>query len=149
MDYRIEFAVPPSPQLWRLFLTTGWNDEYAISSEAYEKACRDSWFAVSAYDGEWLVGFGRVLSDGLLHAMIYDLITDPRYQGRGIGTKVLDALVSRCRAEGIRDVQLFCAEGKRRFYEQRGFHSRPDQAPGMELGVTSSGRDAARSPVQS
>lgn len=44
---------------------------------------------MAAYDGSRLVGFGRVVSDRVLHAMIYDMIVLPGYQGKGIGTMVL------------------------------------------------------------
>ena len=118
--------------LWTLFNTTGWNREYQISATDLASAvCRSS-FIVAAYDGDRFIGFGRVLTDGVLHAMIYDLITDPAYQGRGVGSEVLKRLVKKCRQSGIRDVQLFCAAGKRGFYERRGFVARKEDAPGME-----------------
>jgi len=42
------------------------------------------------------VGFGRIVTDGILHAMVYDLITDPEYQGSGVGSEVLRMLVAKC-----------------------------------------------------
>ncbi len=117
---------------WTLFESTGWNKEYRISKEELATVVENSRFLVAAYEGERLVGFGRVVTDGLLHAMVYDLITDPGYQGRGVGAEVLRQLVEQCRKAGIRDIQLFCANGKRRFYEKRGFVARPDEGPGME-----------------
>ncbi len=88
---------------------------------------------VSAYDEEKLVGFGRVVTDFVLHAMIFDMIILPAYQGQGIGTMVLEKLVKRCKDHGIRDIQLFCAKGKRGFYEKNGFEVRAEDAPGMQL----------------
>ena len=75
------------------------------------------------------MGYGRILSDGVMHAMIYDRIVAPDYRGRGIGASILDRLVQECRDAGIYDVRLFCARGKREFYEKRGFVSRADDAP--------------------
>ena len=43
--------------------------------------------------------------------------------------------MAECRRHGIVDVQLFCADGARPFYERLGFVTRPDDAPGMELMV--------------
>ncbi len=119
-------------QFWELFATTGWNAEYRLSSDELLRAIAESWKVVSAYDGDRLVGFGRVLSDGILHAMIYDLIVDPRHQRKGIGAGILQILVASCRDAHIRDIQLFCAEGKRAFYERQGFRGRHEGAPGME-----------------
>ena len=103
----------PSPEVYLdLFETTGWNDEYHVSAEELRRANATSQFMVSAYDGERLVGYGRLLSDGVLHAMIYDLIVLPEYQGRGIGGTILGRLVKCCLEAGVRDIQLFSARGK-------------------------------------
>jgi ribosomal protein S18 acetylase RimI-like enzyme len=126
-------STPPPPQDFSvLFSTTGWNEEYHLTTEELMSAISKSWRTVAVYDDERLVGFGRIVSDGILHAMIYDLIVHPEYQGRGIGDEMLKRLVASCRAAGIRDIQLFCARGKREFYEKRGFRARADDAPGMD-----------------
>jgi len=130
IDFR---AVTPSKeQFWDLFQTTGWNDTYHLSPQELFRAVSTNWFAVSAFDGDELVGFGRVVSDGILHAMIYEMIVLPEYQGQGIGAQILRQLVQRCLEANIRDIQLFCARGKRGFYENYGFVARPDDAPGMQ-----------------
>jgi GNAT superfamily N-acetyltransferase len=64
--------------------------------------------------------------------MIYELIVLPEYQGQGIGGKILEKLVRKCREDGVRDIQLFCVRGKRDFYEKRGFTVRFNDAPGMQ-----------------
>ncbi len=128
--YRVE--VPAIEQYWDLFLTTGWNIEYHLVPKDLAQALQHSWYMVCAYDGDRLVGFGRVVSDTRLHAMIYDLIVAPGHQEQGIGSEILEQLVRRCRQEQICDIQLFCARGKRTFYEKRGFVARPDNAPGMQ-----------------
>jgi GNAT superfamily N-acetyltransferase len=125
-------SLPEPESFFGLYETTGWNEEYGLDQDALSRGLAASWAAVSAYDGDRLVGFGRVLSDGVLHALIVEMIVEPAYQGRGIGRHVLEQLLDRCRAHGIRDIQLFCARGKAGFYERFGFVSRPDDAPGME-----------------
>jgi len=130
IDFR---AVTPSKeQFWDLFQKTGWNDTYHLSPQELFQAISTNWFAVSAFDGDELVGFGRVVSDGILHAMIYEMIVLPECQGQGIGAQILHQLVQRCLEANIRDIQLFCARGKRGFYEKFGFVERPDDAPGMQ-----------------
>ena len=130
----IEFRpeIPASHEFWELYQTTGWNEKYRLSPDELMQALRSSWYELSAYDGERLIGFGRLVSDGVLHAMIYELIVLPEYQGWGIGGELLGKLVERCHEAGVRDIQLFCARGKRAFYEKRGFVARPDDAPGMQ-----------------
>ena len=125
--------LPDKQEYFSLFNTTGWNKNYKVSPEDLERANQNSWLVVSAYDGNKLVGFGRVVTDFVLHAMIFDMIVLPDYQGRRIGTMILARLVSRCVEQGIKDIQLFCAKGKKVFYEKNGFEARADDAPGMQL----------------
>lgn len=133
MTIRIETR-PPDPRAYHeLFETTGWNAEYGATPEELDLANRSSWYVVAAYDAERLVAFGRLVSDGVLHAMVYDMIVRPDYQRTGLGSRVLSMLLARCREARIRDVQLFCARGKAAFYLRHGFEARPEDAPGMQL----------------
>jgi GNAT superfamily N-acetyltransferase len=133
MTIRLSEQLPDKHEYFDLFITTGWNQQYQASPEEVEQANRNSWLTVSAYDEEKLVGFGRVVTDFVLHAMIFDMIVLPGYQGQGIGTMILEKLVKKCKDHGIRDIQLFCAKGKRGFYEKNGFEIRAEDAPGMQL----------------
>jgi GNAT superfamily N-acetyltransferase len=132
MMTQFESRIPDMDDFWRLFATTGWNDEYGLSPAELHVAVSRCWFAVSAWQADRLVGFGRVVSDGVLHAMIYELIVVPDCQGQGIGAEILAQLVARCHEAGVRDIQLFSARGKCGFYERRKFRARPHDAPGME-----------------
>jgi len=130
IEYRTQ--LPNISQFFALFDTTGWNREYQASADELACMLANSQFVVSAYDGNHLVGFGRIVTDGILHAMIYDMIVHPGYRGLGIGTRILQLLVQWCRNSHIRDIQLFCASGKRPFYEKAGFVARLEDAPGMQ-----------------
>ena len=132
-EVTFSFDAPRPKEFFALFESTGWNEEYKLSAPELHKAIQSSWFVVSAYQDARLVGFGRVVSDGVLHAMIYDVIVDPKYQRQGIGAEVMSKLLARCKQAGIKDVQLFCAKGKAGFYRKLGFADRPADAPGMEL----------------
>ena len=125
--------IPSSDQFWDLFQTTGWNQNYRLSAAELSRALQGSWYLICAYEQDRLVGFGRLVSDGVLHAMVYELIVAPDYQDQGIGSQILGRLIARCREHHIRDIQLFCARGKRAFYERRGFVARPEDAPGMQF----------------
>ena len=124
---------PDHNAYFALFETTGWNAKYRATASDLATAIDNSWYTLSAYDEEQLVGFGRVLCDGVMHAMIFDLIVHPTHQRRGIGSEILKRLVAVCREKDITDVQLFVAKGMVPFYEEHGFTLRPNDAPGMEL----------------
>ncbi len=133
MEIEYRTHLPDREKFFALFETTGWTVEYEATADELARMLANSQLIVTAYDEESLVGFGRVVTDGVLHAMIYDMIVCPDYQGHGIGTNILRRLVEWCRAVHIRDIQLFCARGKREFYEKNGFVARLDDAPGMQL----------------
>lgn len=79
------------------------------------------------------VGFGRIITEDSLHVMVYELVTDPEYQGREGGSAVLERLVQKRREAGVRDGQLSCAKEKRRFYERHSFVAPPEEGPGMDV----------------
>lgn len=134
MDHIIYKSEPPDPQQYAgLFSTTGWNDTYKVNVHELARALQGSWYIVAAYDQGQLVGIGRVVSDGVLYAMLYDIIVAPSHQSFGIGSAILERLIERCRMAGIRSIQLFSAKGKAPFYRKRGFVERPADAPGMKL----------------
>ncbi len=132
---KIEYRVgkPDVSEFFLLFETTGWNEEYNVDINDLNRVLDNSWYIVSAYYNGTMVGTGRMITDGLLHAMIFDMIVAPDYQGKGVGAEILKILVDKCKKQKIRDIQLFCAKGKSGFYKKHGFSERPGDAPGMEL----------------
>jgi len=79
-----------------------------------------------------LVGYGRVISDGIIYATIYDVIVKNEYKNQGIGKEILTRLISRCKERRIRSINLFAATGSQKLYERLGFVVRPADAPGMK-----------------
>lgn len=126
-------SIPEQQAFYELFTTTNWNDSYQMDSEELSQALQNSWYMISAYENEKLVGFGRIICDGVVHALILDLIVHPEFQNLGIGSQILEMLVEKCRQHQIRDTQLFSVKGKAEFYRKNGFKERPDGAPGMEI----------------
>ncbi len=126
-------AKPEKTNFVRLFESTGWNESYKLTPEELNTAVQNSWYCVSVYDCDNLIGFGRVICDGIEHALILDVIVLPEYQGKGIGREIMQRILSYCREHRIRDIQLFTSKGKQEFYEKLGFGYRPDDAPGMEI----------------
>ncbi len=127
---------PAATDYHQLFETTDWNLQYRASREELYQAISNSWYVMSAYHKHQLVGFGRVVSDGILYALICDLIVKPEYQGKGIGSALLNKLIDRCRLQHLRVLWLFSAKGESAFYKKFGFFERPVDAPGMQMLMT-------------
>ena len=125
--------LPKQEVYFQLFEATGWNKDYKLTSEELYQSIQKSSYCISAYNNEKLVGFGRMLSDGIAHAVIFDVIILPEFQRSGIGSKIMEKLLEECRGNKIRDIQLFCADGNIEFYKKFGFKARPENCPGMEI----------------
>jgi N-acetylglutamate synthase-like GNAT family acetyltransferase len=78
--------------------------------------------AISVWDGDRLVGFGRVLTDYVYRASIWDVIVDRDYQGQDIGTEIVQRILHH---PTLKQVELFwlCTRDKQTFYEKLGFSS--------------------------
>ena len=86
--------------------------------DVHRKAFEASHTTVFVYHGDRLIGFGRAISDGAYQAAIYDCAVLPEFQGRGIGKKIMNEIlssVSHC------NVILYAAPGKEGFYQSLGF----------------------------
>lgn len=133
MKINLSTKFPKRKEYFELFETTGWNKAYQLSPEELYKSIQNTSYCISAYSNKKFVGFGRMLSDRIVHAVIFDVIVLPEIQGNGIGSKIMEKLLEKCRKDKIHDIQLFCADGKIEFYEKFGFKARPEDGPGMEI----------------
>lgn len=78
--------------------------------------------ALCAWDGDHLVGFGRVLTDFVFRATIWDVIVDEAYQKQGIGAEIVQRILHHPR---LKKVELFWLCTRRPgFYEKLGFSSK-------------------------
>jgi GNAT superfamily N-acetyltransferase len=78
---------------------------------------------LSAWDGSKLVGLGRVLTDYIYRASIWDVIVDKDYQGQDIGTQIMQRILQH---PDLKRVELFwlCTRDKQTFYEKLGFSAK-------------------------
>ena len=113
--------------------TAEWRGNGLYTDEQLYSAICNSWYAVSIYHDRRLIGFGRIISDGIYQTLICDVMVHPEYQNQGIGTEIMNALLNKCEKEGVKWIQLLSAKGKQGFYEKFGFATREDEAPGMTL----------------
>ena len=93
---------------------------------------------ISAWDGSRLVGFGRVLTDYVFRASIWDVIVDRAYQGQKIGTEIVRRILDH---PTVQQVELFWLCTRRPgFYERLGFSAK--EQTGMVWSRKDSGSQA-------
>jgi GNAT superfamily N-acetyltransferase len=115
----------PLDQLHHLFIAVGWSDDEPMPeniAKGFMRPWLNSTLVVSAWDGERLVGAVRVLSDTIFRSVVYDLLVDLAYHGKGIGTE----LVRRCVAQYPDSEWLVETKDAAGFYRKIGFQNKAD-----------------------
>jgi GNAT superfamily N-acetyltransferase len=139
----------PTPEEYLgLVRAVGWANNDQADGDQTDRAARalaGARFGVVAVDGGRAIGSGMVIGDGATLAYLKDIMVRPEWQGRGIGTRIVDALLAvlrRSEHDGTL-VTLFTGQHLADFYEQFGF-SGPEKLYGMSLTIERpAGREAA------
>ena len=90
-----------------------------------------------ARDDDKAVGMARLLWDGGYIAYLSDVVVDPEYQGRGVGSRLVEACIDGLKNDmkpGYRvKMTLSSTRGKESFYERFGFRIRPNEDVGAGM----------------
>lgn len=68
-----------------------------------------------------LIGFGRVISDTIYRAFIFDIIAKENYRNNGIGTIVINSILEHPHVRDVERVELYCPDRLVPYYERFGF----------------------------
>ena len=114
----------------------GWGTR---DNKIVEEALNNTLYSVSIYDDDNIIGYGRIIGDKTIFLYIQDIMVIPEYQGKKIGTKIMEALLDKIKEykavnPNIR-TYLGASKGKEQFYERFGFKTRSnaDLGEGMIL----------------
>lgn len=114
--------VPNSTDLYNLYECERWNDFLHLSKEQLYEAMKNSWYILSVYHEDRLIGTGRVVSDGIIVGYISGLIVHPDYRNRGIASDILQKLIEKCKQSYLA-IQLLATGDSITFYQQLDFES--------------------------
>lgn len=109
-----------TPAVKRLYECCGWTN-YTDDPHMLENAFKHSLCVLGAYDGETLIGIARAVGDEVSILYIQDILIDPAYRRRGIGSNLLMALVQRYPKVYQTVLMTDDTEETRAFYEINGF----------------------------
>ncbi len=117
-------------EIVELYRSVEWAN-YVNNPVMLENAYKNSLFALGVYVGGDLAGIIRVVGDGSSIIYIQDIIVHPRYQRKGIGSRLLKEIL-----EKYKDVyqKVLLTENEQRtveFYKSMGF------IPANEIGCLS------------
>ncbi len=75
---------------------------------------------VSLWVGNEIVGFGRALTDGIYRGVLWDIVIDQNYQGKGFGKLIVKSLLSSKKIKNTKKLYLMTTN-KKLFYSQLDF----------------------------
>ncbi|MGH0778391.1 GNAT family N-acetyltransferase [Bacillus cereus] len=105
--------------LLALYESLGWNS-LKLTVNELEQMCKQSWYAIYAFDDKKLVGMGRIISDGVITGVICGVCVMSEYQSIGIGKEIVGRLIQRCEQSKVIP-QLMCVQKLQSYYESIGF----------------------------
>ena len=85
-----------------------------------KKCLANSDVIVSLWVHDEIVGFGRALTDGIYRGVLWDIVIDQNYQGKGFGKLVVKSLLSSKKIKNTNKLYLMTTD-KKIFYSQLDF----------------------------
>lgn len=103
-------------QILELFRLVNWPErDLETVKRSFEKSTYKCFFT----EGDQIIAFGRTVDDDCYYGLIVDVLVHPNYQGKGLGTEVVNYLKSRM--VGFKFITLTSAPGKDKFYDKIGW----------------------------
>ena len=85
-----------------------------------KKCLANSDVIISIWVGKEIVGFGRALTDGIYRGVLWDIVIDQNYQGKGFGKLIIKNLLSSRKIKNTKKLYLMTTN-KKLFYSQVNF----------------------------
>ncbi len=95
-----------------------------------QKALDNTFYSVTVYDNEKVIGYGRIIGDTICFLYIQDIMVIPEYQSKKIGTMIMNKLLDKIndikKENPSLKVYVGASNNKEHFYEKFGFVKRVD-----------------------
>ena len=134
MNIKYEKNALTGETLAYMWNTIGWGN---MSLHKAKTAIENTLYSIVAMENDTIVGIGRMIGDKAMVWYIQDLIVLPEYQGKGIGSVIMNNLIEYAKSNSIFNeefqIGLMAAKEKEAFYQQLGFRSRPNEKEGSGM----------------
>lgn len=129
-EYTFRDQTPSLDDYLRLRVITGLTPK---ATQAAAAGLPNTFFGVTVFCGEEVVGMGRIIGDGGLFFQIVDIAVDPAHQDQGIGKAIVSRLVDHLRSHAPSSAYVsLIADGEaHRLYAQFGFEPTAPRSIGM------------------
>ncbi|MDO5016460.1 MAG: GNAT family N-acetyltransferase, partial [Eubacteriales bacterium] len=108
------------PEIVNLYKSAGWSN-YSCRQDILKQAYKNSFCVLAAYESDKLLGILRAVGDGLTIIFIQDIIVLPEYQRKGIGTKLLHAVMTKYKDVYQMELLTDNTDKTVTFYRSNGF----------------------------
>ena len=134
-NYRV---VPEVPEVSTYLSLRAAGALSAFSEAAAAIGLKGTYFAVTLKLGDEPIGMGRIVGDGGCFFQIVDIVVKPAHRGRGLGKKIMAALMRhlRDRAPQSAYISLIADVPANKLYEQFGFRETAPRSLGMAVQMT-------------
>jgi ribosomal protein S18 acetylase RimI-like enzyme len=128
----LQLQVPAIEEYLALRVAAGLS---AMSPAGAREGLQASWCSVCVRTGAELIGMGRVVGDGGLFLFVVDIAVTPAWQRRGLGRRIMQALMEKVHARALQYTQVgLIADGPAYLlYEKFGFRLVAPESQGMSL----------------
>lgn len=116
MEYKENTSVS-AKQIADLRESVGWNG----MEDCYKNELMTSYFHVACFDNDKLIGYIDTVSNGVTDAYIQDLMVHPDYQGKEIGTELMNKTIEHLKENKIYMISVVFEERLLPFYKRFGF----------------------------
>lgn len=90
--------------------------------EDYPAPLKGYWATIGSFDNSGkLIAWCAIVSDGVRHAVLIDVIVHPSFQGQGLGRQLVGQAIEHIHAHGISIIHVDFLPEKANFYERCGF----------------------------
>lgn len=112
-------------EILELYSSVGWTS-YTDDPVSLRAGFENSLLTLACYDGDRLVGIIRTVGDGNTIVYIQDVLVDPSYQRKGIGSALIRSVLDRFK--NVRQIVLSTDAqlSSIAFYESLGFRKMED-----------------------
>jgi GNAT superfamily N-acetyltransferase len=130
MTVKIVRRTPTALEFESVLASVGFRGHDPASAEL---ALANTLFCVCAMDEEEVIGLGRIVGDGAISLLLTNIMVRPSHQRRGIGTDIVQELLTCVEELPHRNIVLEVAPlpGSQEFYESLGFKASRGAPPGM------------------